>query len=155
MCLITKQSKPTILTEDMVVYKSLYIKTTYFLNLKFKFLQKQKILSIYYKNIWKLHCLYKTNITETYSSDELRFYDICAYDTYINNICTINQLPQLIYNGTLHSYSTGFHTADTAERAKEIGYSVFKCIIPAGSEIYKDDSGLIVSNQLILVENIS
>ncbi len=64
----------------------------------------------------------------------------------------------------LKSFGKGFHSIATEERTlsyKDELYpvypqcNVFSCIIPKGSEIYRDATGLIISNKLIIKERIS
>ena len=55
------------------------------------------------------------------------------------------------------SYAQGFHSALSKKRFKELAYcnsSIYKCVIPKGSEYYENLSGLIVSNQIIIKNKI-
>ncbi len=57
----------------------------------------------------------------------------------------------------LVSYAQGFHSALSKKRFKELAYcnsSIYKCVIPKGSEYYENLSGLIVSNQIIIKNKI-
>jgi hypothetical protein len=127
MCLITEQKEPTILSEDMIVYKILT-----------RHVFTHELVSPFRSFKWDLGKLYSTNITQKEIDllSDAEFFDRDAKEPYY-----------MLYS-QLYEYSTGFHSFKTKDRARY--YIVFECTIPAGSEIYEDKSGLIVSNQLII-----
>lgn len=129
MCLLTRQKKPIILKEDKIVYKLLRASRT----------------AIYQDFSYDLNKLYKTDICE---SSDISAYDEIAMKRYKFNFYGLK--PGVI------SISEGFHAFTSIERIKKnfVPYSIFKCTIPAGSEFYKDATGLCVSNQIIINELI-
>lgn len=56
----------------------------------------------------------------------------------------------------LMGIGAGYHSANTFQRlideSMHIGYGIYECIIPKGSLFYADETGLIVSNNLIVTE---
>jgi len=69
-----------------------------------------------------------------------------------------NTVEQWIRNSKLTIFLTvdeGFHSMKTLDRMPYTrGHLVVKCTIPKGSEYYKDQTGLIVSNQIVINEVI-
>jgi hypothetical protein len=139
MCLITKQKKATIITEDMVVCKFLTADGG-----------RKKFASKYYYFEYIVGELYKTNIS--LDGDFIFFSD---YDTdkVIPKEFEDEAVEYLESNDYL-SISRGFHSIrlDMVDNYGAFGAAKCKCIIPAGSEVYtNEDTGLIVSNQIIVV----
>lgn len=139
MCLITKQSKPKIATKDKVIYKIL----------------DPYCCSIYYSFEYQMGILYKTKILETEDDTTFDDYDSCMLEEKYGRGWK--------YKNKIKSIGSGFHGALTKERlektlenedghAMENDGTIWKCIIPAGSEYYTNPSGLIVSNQIIIKE---
>ena len=137
MCLITKRRKPSIAKEDMVVWK---------------ILKNQN--AIYYDFKYEYDVEYKTRMTQ-----EKRHFGLLAYDsiscTYLDGNYPkwgFERLPELIY------IKTGFHSILHKERAKKsngvmFGYrNIRKFIIPKGSRYYIDETGLCVSNRIIMIK---
>lgn len=135
MCLITPNKEKKIAEEDMIVYKALM----------------PDARSVLQGFLYELNKLYETEIEE---SD-----DWCAADSY-----AINALNEADYNyGTsrsddrLISIGEGFHSCKTIERAEEMkdpNERIFSCTIPKGSEYYEDLSDLLVSNKIIINEEV-
>jgi hypothetical protein len=134
MCLILRRDEiSSIAEEDIIVYKlmceanSVTVKSPY----------------LHYEYIFNK--LYKTIIKET--------DDFCYFDTideyYYQNL---NE------DVELKSLSEGFHSALTINRLLNINgttdYPIYKCIIPKGSVYFKDETGLIISNQIIITKEI-
>ena len=141
MCLLTYQKEPKILTEDLVVYKIL----------------ERDFRAYTFKHfVYKVKKLYKTVITKieinSYEDDFL-FCDDLDQNYYKPLIKDLNYK-----EGEIVAIQEGFHSAKSVERVKQISvYSdpfIVKCIIPAGSEYYEDETGLCVSNQIIIVEKV-
>lgn len=124
MCLVTEQQKPIQIRKDMAVYKVL----------------TKELSSIRYYFRWELGKLYKTymvaNNTSKLIADDLA---LKAYPDFIRNKSYVH----------IHE---GFHSFATLKRAEDWGVSscdiIVKCTIPKGSLIYKDKTGLVVSNQI-------
>lgn len=140
MCLITNQKEPEILEKDLIVFKVLDK------NLKSP-MQEFK----YSKNK-----LYENEIEE---SEYPVFADEESYNFYSEGLST----QKVLEIHDLKAFGKGFHSITTEERAlsykNEIysmshKYNVFSCIIPEGSEIYRDATGLIISNKFIVKEKI-
>ena len=141
MCLLTYQKEPKILTEDLVVYKIL----------------ERDFRAYTFKHfVYKVKKLYKTVITKieinSYEDDFL-FCDDLDQNYYEPLIKDLNYK-----EGEMVAIQKGFHSAKSVERVKQISFYsnpfVVKCIIPAGSEYYEDETGLCVSNQIIIVEKV-
>ena len=141
MCLLTYQKEPKILTEDLVVYKIL----------------ERDFRAYTFKHfVYKVKKLYKTVITKieinSYEDDFL-FCDDLDQNYYEPLIKDLNYK-----EGEIVAIQKGFHSAKSVERVKQISFYsnpfVVKCIIPAGSEYYEDETGLCVSNQIIIVEKV-
>lgn len=133
MCLITKRTEPIILEEDLEVYKLLT------------------------KSLWSLFYF----PSKGYILDELYITEIKESDDW----CCFDNSDELILEKEFPNWKTatpqelicigqGFHSALKPERIQDGYYSIFKCIIPKGSEIYKEPSGLVVSNQIIIKEKL-
>jgi hypothetical protein len=136
MCLITDNKEKQFATEDMIVYK------IFGLHLQSFFMYFQ----------YELDILYETKITE--SSPE-NWYPCCKLD---ENYLKENYGPSAkiwIKNPKLICLEEGFHSAKTIENLKFIGSNhVYECIIPKGSEFYTDTVGFIISNKIIVKQQI-
>ena len=137
MCLITKQKEPLIADNDIKVYKLLTVNSrSCFMN--FKYIVDK---------------LYETEFT--FSDTEVTSFD------RISN----NELDKEFGEewrgkvGTeLKSIVDGFHAVLRIDRFDGI-YSddviyVYECIVPKGSEYYLDNNDCIVSNKIIIKENL-
>jgi hypothetical protein len=134
MCLITTQKKPSTAEEDIIVFKSL-IKTN------------DKTATIpFQKYNYELGTLYKTKIKGSnawLASDRI---DADWLNTHH---------PDWHY-GTdeLICLGEGYHATLTKQRAYILlnfaDSYLYQCTIPKGSKYYKDATGLIVSNQIII-----
>lgn len=132
MCLITAQKEAIILTEDLIVYKS------------------------FSSNLWALYQYFQYEINKLYKT-ELTFND-GKYNPCFDSM-TARHL-EIMYHSQWYSISLfnlgliavveGFHSAATEDR---LGgeYNIRRCLIPAGSEVFYDETGLIVSNQIIVL----
>jgi hypothetical protein len=152
MCLITKQKRPEILKEDLIVYKELnncWDSTT----------NDYEIKSCLTSFKYELGVLYQTEIKE---SEIPRNFDTIAwnlnfkpmsqkdrdllyeqYSRLSDSTSDVRFFQELGYK----VYGAGFHSFESKYRTNDINY---ECVIPAGSEVYRDKSGLIVSNQIII-----
>ena len=142
MCLITNQKEPEILKEDLTVFKVL----------------KDNLKSPLQGFRYSKNKLYENVIEESEDpsfadSESLNFYDEEGFS-----------MLEVLEIHDLKAFGKGFHSITTEERAlsyKNDLYTVyplnnvFSCIIPKGSEIYRDATGLIISNKLIIKERIS
>lgn len=129
MCLVTQQQKPRITTEDMIVWKIL----------------TKSLMSVFFDFTWERGELYRTEIVILDPSCSFEYYNGTAYDYY-----------EECDKVTLIQIAQGFH-AFTDEEVVDAEISGLnrrvkaKCLIPAGSEVFEDATGLIVSNQMMLL----
>jgi len=141
MCLITTQKKAVITTRKMTVYKFMEVRNGI-------------VYSLHYSaHQWELGKLYKTVIKDD--------VDWCAADGIDMSWLDENHYGwrcNKAIQKKLKCIGAGFHAIATKKRLLESMHdggcyeeaSIYKCTIPAGSEIYKDATGLIVSNQIIV-----
>lgn len=135
MCLITKNQKQ-IAAEDINVYKVL----------------SPELDTLYYgKFKYELGKLYETDILRSW---DYTWADIISYD-YFQNLDRACDNP---FSEGFISYGQGFHSIRTIERVEQHingisdEFRVFKCIIPKGAEYIIDETGLVISNKIIVVE---
>lgn len=135
MCLITAQKKPKITLKDKVVYKIL----------------GYGLYTPYNHFKYELGVLYKIKI------EEEQKYKSCCFDdedtAYLRKKYGFDYSFD-IDNGKLKSFGPGFHSALNIKRFISHAGTIYKCIIPAGSEYYNGVTGLVVSNQIIIVAPI-
>lgn len=142
MCLITNNKIGKILEEDLKVFKLL--KIGYDANTAH---------APFYHFKYEFGKLYETEFTELdpYVNDHLwRAFDEASSFWLGRNY------PNWEIKGSnnrleLLCISQGFHGALTYERCLNHRYRIYDCIIPKGSTMYTDDTGLFVSNKLIVV----
>lgn len=132
MCLITEQLRPIKIRKDLTVFKVVTKEINGF-----------SPWNEYYEFDYRLNTLY----TESIGADNIP-------DSYADQI-VIENYPYWRSEELTHVHS-GFHSALTIDRISNFcGWENtvrVKCIIPKGSLIYKDKTGLIVSNKIILKE---
>lgn len=158
MCLITKQSEPEITTEEMQTVKIVSINPS---------LPGYAIASYN----WFEYILNKPYRTEIKISKEPKPFNILVQDYYKYNksyqrIVGQSGVTAIMDEEPLFAYGNGFHSiikdSDQHRFIKEriehgiipSFHTVVICTIPAGSEIYKDATGLIVSNNIIVTDKI-
>ena len=130
MCLITRQKKAKVLTKDLIAYKMLRV-------------EDSKIGSLCFPKTWEINKVEKTDFTFVKKRREYNFNDTEAMNKYYhlsNTICIAQG-----FHASLTKYRIIDFSAD--ERAE-----VFKVKIPAGSKVYYDCTGLIVSDTMILID---
>ena len=136
MCLITKQKEAEILKEDLTVYKRFHSENGELL----PWSDDYRHLLVY-----KIGKTYKQPLGVNNIVGSI--YDGLVYRKY--KLC----LP-LVSNPNISEFThihKGFHSALTQERLGE-GYSSYhvdcKCTIPKGAKVFKDETGLIVSDKI-------
>lgn len=157
MCtIIDRKQEVTILEEDLIVYKRYKLIPGY----------PDRVQSPLMGNINRRNILLKTDIKEVNKGIDIcyfdsieskkvlsiypNFYEICK--KYFKYLLNKEELEEIPFKAIAH----GFHSALNKRRLSNICYGeVFKCIIPKGSEVYYGYANLIVSNQLIIKEQIS
>lgn len=136
MCLITKQNKPIILKEDLIVYK-----------LVRKWNSNKHYYSLNENFPYTFNELYKTTIEE---STTWVFNDLISQKYY----------NYLIIKERFFCFGQGFHFYLTRKRAGLYQYGdskgsyrhiMVKCLIPKGSKVIYDETGLGVSDQIIIL----
>lgn len=141
MCLLTYQKEPIILKEDKVVWKVMKEEIA------------GKILTWFNNFYYTLNKLCKQPIN---IGDTVQAFDDPQYEMYIDEI----DHKTYILKENVISIDKGFHAFTDKRLARKyapIGSTykfLYKCIIPAGSEYYEDETGLCVSNQIIIVEKV-
>ena len=134
MCLLTYQKEPIILKEDKVVWKLL----------------KEDLSASHTNFQYELGVLNKQDIKFTtatirFDKEQVIYQDI--YRKLLPNVISIGE-------GFHSFYSEGYIDIILTRHAEYYGWCKFKAIIPAGSEYYEDETGLCVSNQIIIVEKV-
>jgi hypothetical protein len=148
MCLITRQKKAIILKEDLIVYKLGYVQPRN---------GKTNFLSILQSYEYALGHLHETVICHTSRTNLcVQIWDCLSLPEGIQrkaNLFGKNGLllPEFI------SIGKGFHWATRCNRFRfnfmnHYRRIIVECLVPAGSQVYYDDSGLGVSNQIILTK---
>lgn len=131
MCLITNQ-EPVIINQDINVYKILIPA------------ENNCYISPIMGFTYEVNKMYKSEISETREDaafDEISLSFACFYKKL--------KLKPLKY------YAKGFHSAICKERLQtEVcgGEKIVECVIPKESKIIFDNTGLIISNAIIIVK---
>ena len=155
MCLITKQKEPIVLEKDMVVYKLGRKVVVY------------KIGEVATTSTGSVEIMRTVHQVHEYILGELNTTEIRCTErdretaSLYDNKALLHYHSNLFKNGYLLSHfisiGPGFHWATTVERILA-GISgeedIYKCIVPAGSQVYFDETHLGVSDKLIVKENL-
>lgn len=155
MCLITKQKEPIVLEKDMVVYKLGRKVVVY------------KIGEVATTSTGSVEIMRTVHQVHEYILGELNTTEIRCTErdretaSLYDNKALLHYHSALFKNGYLLSHfisiGPGFHWATTVERILA-GISgeedIYKCIVPAGSQVYFDETHLGVSDKLIVKENL-
>lgn len=136
MCLITRQKKAKILKKDLIVYKCLNQREDGTFN---SYFQSDFVwLKNYLYQISYLNPILRTNNFENHG---IWYYA----DSMANNK----------YRGISQTYyiTYGFHACLTRKRCNQLKYNsiIKEFLIPKGSKVFYDATGLIVSNQMMLL----
>jgi len=156
MCLITKQKEPIVLEKDMVVYKLGGKVVVY------------KIGEVATTITGSVEIMRTVHQAHEYILGELNTTEIRCTErdretaSLYDNKALLHYHSALFKNGYLLSHfisiGPGFHWATTVERILA-GISgeedIYKCIVPAGSQVYFDETHLGVSDKLIVKENLN
>lgn len=130
MCLITKWIEPKVAETDIVCFKTMYRKAG-------------KIISSFEFFEYELDKLYQTEMQEDPTGSAYDGLDGKLLAYYIEK-----NIPYKIIGA-------GFHAGLTSKRLNNYGDDhTFLCIIPKDSLYYKDETGLIVANQIIIKEEV-
>lgn len=142
MCLITEQTTPEVLKEDLEVFKIVQLLDDW-------------IRAIHEIFTYKLGRLYTAELGITTEQS-------CGTDDLVNLVYG-NFIERTDNKSKLTNVTTGFHFYTTEERMSGSlllskyfkNHVVVKCIIPKGSLIMRDSTGLGVANQIIVKEILS
>jgi hypothetical protein len=133
MCLVTKQKVAKIAKEDITCYKILGA------NLRTPYMG-------YTYNVGKL---YKVKLSVRWTNNW------CSFDAKTDKAYLRKSGGDMVVN----EIEKGFHAALKVDRLKDVWgvkrYGVFEFLIPTGSEYFRDKTGLIVSNRIMLVNDIN
>jgi len=146
MCLVTKQKRPKTAKEEIRVYKFLLLNYETIFN------------SPYNSQKWIPGKLEETKIKKTNNEEEMGFFDERARN-YYKETSQFSVDDELLYLMLLYwmegliFYTEGFHFALSPERLKGMGISketIYEFTIPKGAKYYLDETGLGVTNKIIM-----
>ena len=132
MCLITNWKSPRMAKKDIVVFK----------NFDCEF--EDGLLSPYRGHVYQR---YELNITNMVADNK--------FCSYMGN-AILDAYPDFASDNNPYTHvHEGFHAFTNLDYSSiyRLGLTT-KCIIPKGSLYYKDKTGLIVSNQIIIGEDV-
>lgn len=121
-------------------------------------LEKDIYKSFFYGDFkYELNKLYSTIVSEATTMRGVKTFDSEVRQAYSMYFHYVNQLKRDLVEGRLFAYGQGFHSIvgreNTKRKAKKwSSRRIVKCIVPKGSEVYYDETGLCVSNQIIVKE---
>lgn len=150
MCLITKQNEPVITDADVVVYKLVTIKDPSINN-------KREVSPGFYYNsklVYTENEVYETDLKNEYDSQEITPFDDDVINYLEQNIYPKYpdlRISDLAEKGIITAIGQGFHFAlqKTRLRNNPLDLALESFTVPAGSEVYFDETGLGVSNKII------
>lgn len=134
MCLITKQKKAKFTWKPITCYKIVEV-------------ENRKIKSIFNYFEWELGTEYHTKmkVSKIVKADSGSFYDNVAAVKYLDGV-------------NLISVSKGFHSTLETKRLVDGLFNdnqyIVKCVIPRFSFYFEDETGLLVSNRIKLIDFI-
>ena len=134
MCLITEQKEPFIADEDIVIWKSVHI-------------NNDIIYPLYRassKFTYKLGKLHETEMVANNIGADFFDHNVCRKYNLFGSVSEIQ-----IKMSELTNVHEGFHACLFCDRDDNIN---IKGIIPKEALYYKDATGLVVSNKIILQE---
>lgn len=133
MCLVTRQTEPKVMENDLIVYKIVAR----------DLMSGEAIVeyqSYYHYYLWKKGVLKETKmVTGSYQWCDCEKFDSETHDAYPDK------------SGKFTEVSEGFHAFKTKKRAGYSGVFLKQFLIPKGSLYYEDESGMIVSNQMMML----
>lgn len=133
MCLITRQKKAIVTTADMIVYKVV----------------STSLSSIYYKFQWEVGVVYQQKLSiGSFIVNHTKCYDDLVEEVYKLVFSVRKTYGDLIViNEGFHSFISTLRTIGTLW----VDRKLVRCLIPAGSEVFFDETGLVVSNKLMIL----
>ena len=148
MCLVTYQRKSIKLDKDLIVYKKTYLQSTIDDSVRSLVQQfKYQVNKIYHCELGIYHSRYLGS-AEFADYTSQRYYQKRFWLYLWNKLRYINPRP-------LTEISLGFHAYTTIKRAKsDSALTISEFMIPAGSEVFYDKTGMIVSNNIMFTGKI-
>jgi len=141
MCLITTQQEPLVAEQDIRVYKSVTVKL--------------RPIFLYGNIQYEYGKLNETTIEKS--------NNWCSFDdedlTWINNHVRVENIDSPKQSKTIKCFGQGFHSCLSKEKAfktkQTYGGLVVECLIPKGSTYYTNPVGLVISDKIIILKQIS
>ena len=131
MCLVTKQKRVKVLKEDLVVYKLLE--------------ERNNELSAWmYCFIYEIGVLYVQEMKVDNDSDSY-------HDDEVSEAYNFTQAEFQTATMDMTHVHEGFHFATSENRLIDYEAVLCECIVPKGSRVYFDKTGLGVANQIKIV----
>lgn len=147
MCLITEQKEPFITDQDMIVYK--VVRESAYDNLVFPAFYPSRNFK------YDADVLNVTKIESAYEDSFISFFDnmvgLHLSKKYNLDPSDPGRLEDLAKKGIINIIGQGYHFAIERKRlvVNDKTYNIERFIVPAGSDVYFDETGLGVSNQII------
>ena len=142
MCLVTKQRRAKIAKKDITCYKRLHPDLrSYYQNFKY---------SVGVLVTRELRVEY--NIKDWFPLDS-HVAIVYGDPMYMKGSFMFSDRNEILRTKSANQISDGLHASLSIDRIG--GVSVYEFVIPAGSEYFIDKTGLIVSNQIMLVNDIN
>ena len=144
MCLLTLATSPRITKEDITVYKLVEI---------VRHSELQSVNATMFPFTYEKDVLYQQQLVS--SKKPSYFFDSKAGVEFgVNNLSDREgAYEEKVISLNINFIHDGFHSALNRERFAEPrrGEAIKEFKIPAGSQYYRDGSGLLVSNQIIYI----
>ena len=142
MCLVTKQRKAKIAKKDITCYKQLGY------GLVSRYMKYR-----YYVGVVVTRPLHvEFNINDWFPLDQI----VSNEYGEVKDGYRYSEREKLIRTKRANEVSSGLHASLTTDRLEEnVEHGLYEFLIPAGSEYFTDKTGLIVSNQIMLVNDIN
>ena len=131
MCLQTTWTEPKVAEKDLIVYKELI---------------RSGIPDVYIAP----YCPFKYELGKLYETEMQETDDDSSLDEDSSHWKQRLQDNDDYYK----SIGPGFHSATSKKRLEATNWCLMECIIPAGSLYYADGTGLLTSDQIIIVKEI-
>lgn len=155
MCLITTQKEAMLTTEDIVCYKSMFRYDKFFGNEDYNYRSILKGFN------WKLNVIYETNFTFI-QKDSTYTLECSLYDKKVREKYFFTWFNKFMikpwYVNSIKGVAEGFHAFLTPDRPEKRrvdirlkSCDIVTCVIPSGSLVFYDKTGLIVSNKMKLI----
>ncbi len=135
MCLITNWKRPRTAKRDIIVYK----------RLERSKIDEEKLISIWWGTYYKIGEHYKVDMVA--NNEPYTVFDWDAMNAY----------PDWMVEPSIYTHvHAGYHSMMEKHRSlpdseQEV---MVRCVVPKGANYFKDNTGLIVSNEIIILNII-